>query len=218
MTTRNEGLAKLDGTRAPFFPYAKEEFSRAEMDYFVNMMRQYFIQVDRFTGSLIDNVGGAYLDSPYGRFEHDATITAAAANTAYSIPFNTSVLSNSVTVDSTSHLLVRYSGIYNLQFTAELANSNTSVPQTVSIWLSKNNVNIDNTNRLITVPIQVSGTPGYASASWNFMLPLEAEDYVEIKWSTTSTSVTLPYSAAQTGPTRPATPAITSTLTYVSRL
>ena len=78
MTTRNEGLAKLDGTRAPFFPYAKEEFSRAEMDYFINMMRQYFIQVDRFTGSLIDNVGGAYLSFPFGSFHQDGNTTLTA--------------------------------------------------------------------------------------------------------------------------------------------
>jgi hypothetical protein len=217
MTLRNEGLAKLDGTRAPFFPYAKDQYSREEMDYFINMLRQYFIQNDRFTGSLIDVVGGAYLDFPQGIFENDATITPAAANTAYSIPFGTVSESNGVNIVSTSRITVDYSGVYNLQFSAQLANSSAAIGE-VSIWLSKNNANVAKTNTMISVPAKNGLIPGYAVAAWNLMIPLEADDYIELKWSTTTTDITIPYYAAQTSPVRPETPAVIGTLTFVSRL
>jgi hypothetical protein len=213
----NTGRLRLDGTRAPFLPYAKEQWSRADHDYFINMLRQYFIQNDQFTAALIDRIGAVYLSAPYGVFEHNATITAASINTAYSIPFNTINESNGVTIVSTSRILIDNAGLYNLQFSAQLANSSASIGE-VSIWLSKNNANVANTNTTISVPAKNGLIPGYAVASWNLMLPLNELDYIELKWSTTTTDITMPYSAAQTGPVRPETPAVISTLTFVSRL
>ena len=50
----------------------------------------------------------------------------------------------------------------------------------------------------------------------NFWTELNANDYIEIMWSTTSTQVSIEQIGTQTGPTRPATPSAIVTVNYVS--
>jgi hypothetical protein len=218
MTLRNEGLAKLDGTRAPFFPYAKEQYSREEMDYFINMLRQYFIQNDRFTGSLIDNVGGAYLSNPHGAFQDSTTQTAANTTTAYPITFNTTDFSNGVTMVSNSRFTVEYAGLYNLQFSVQLDNTtNNSVD--VDIWFRKNGTDIPASNsRFGLAPRKGVGDPFHIIAGLNYFVDMQAEDYVQLIWRTSDVGATIKTYAAGTSPTRPSIPSVIATLSYVSRL
>jgi hypothetical protein len=223
MTLRNEGLAKLDGTRAPFFPYAKEQFSREEMDYFINMLRQYFIQNDRFTGSLIDNVGGAYLSFPQGAFQSLASQTTTA-NTATVMKFDTTDFSNGVTVVTSgglpTRLTVEYAGLYNLQWSGQFQNTDNA-QHDISVWLRVNGVDLPGSTGYISIPARKSagaGNEGHVVVGWNYFVQLEAEQYVELWWSTNSTAVTLHYYPPGTAPTRPATASLIATLSYVSRL
>ena len=218
MALTNEGLAKLDGTRAPFFPYAKEQYSRGEMDYFINMLRQYFIQNDRFTGSLIDNVGGAYLSFPNGAFQSSVTQTAANTTTAYPITFNTTDYSNGVTLESSSHLKVEYAGRYNIQFSVQLNNS-TNAPQDIDIWFRKNGTDVTASNSRFGLAERKSvGDPFHIIGSLNLLIDLQSEDYVELVWCTTNVGASIVAYSAGTSPTRPAIPSVIATMTYVSRL
>jgi hypothetical protein len=218
MTLRNEGLAKLDGTRAPFFPYAKEQYSREEMDYFINMLRQYFIQADRFTGSLIDNVGGAYLSNPQGAFQDSTTQTAANTTTAYPITFNTTDFSNGVTMVSNSRFTVEYAGLYNLQFSVQLDNTtNNSVD--VDIWFRKNGTDIPASNsRFGLAPRKGANDPFHIIAGLNYFVDMQAGDYVQLIWRTSNIAATIKTYAAGTSPTRPSIPSVIATMSYVSRL
>jgi hypothetical protein len=218
MTLRNEGLAKLDGTRAPFFPYAKEQYSREEMDYFINMLRQYFIQNDRFTGSLIDAVGGAYLDFPHGAFQDSTTHTAANTTTAYPITFNTTDFSNGVTMVSGSRFTVEYAGMYNLQFSIQLENLTTSI-ESIDIWFRKNGTDIPASNSRFGVSARKgAGNPSHLIAGLNYFIDMQANDYVELVWCTTDVLAKIVAYAAGTSPTRPSIPSVIATMSYVSRL
>lgn len=223
MALTNEGLAKLDGTRAPFFPYAKEQFSREEMDYFINMLRQYFIQVDRFSGSLIDNVGGAYLSNPQGAFQ-DLTSQTTTANTATVMKFNTTDFSNDVTVVTSgglpTRLTVANAGLYNLQWSGQFQNSDNAVHD-ASVWLRVNGTDLAGSTGFISIPARRAagaGNEGHAVIGWNYFVQLNAGQYVEIWWSTTNAAVTLHYYPPGVSPTRPATASVIATLSYVSRL
>ena len=218
MALTNEGLAKLDGTRAPFFPYAKEQYSRQEMDYFINMLRQYFIQVDRFTGSLIDNVGGAYLNFPYGAFQDSTTQTAANTTTAYPITFNTTDFSNDVTMASNSRFTVANAGMYNLQFSVQLHNT-TANSVDIDIWFRKNGTDIPASNsRFGLAPRKAPGDPFHTVGALNYFVELQANDYVEIVWCTSDVGANIRRYLAGTFPTRPSIPSVIGTLSFVSRL
>lgn len=223
MTLRNEGLAKLDGTRAPFFPYAKEQYSRGEMDYFINMLRQYFIQNDRFTGSLIDIVGGAYLDFPHGAFQ-DTTAQTTTANTATVMKFNTTDFSNDVSVVTSgglpTRLTVTNAGLYNLQWSGQFQNTDNA-QHDISVWLRINGTDLAGSTGLISIPARKAagaGNEGHGVYGWNYFVQLNAGQYVELWWSTTNAAVTLHYYPPATAPIRPATASVIATLSYVSRL
>jgi hypothetical protein len=211
MTLRNEGLAKLDGTRAPFFPYAKEQFSREEMDYFINMMRQYFIQVDRFTGSLIDSSGGAYLDFPNALFFDTADQPIAVANTAYPVRFNQTYLSNGIRLENSgTEIHVDRAGIYNFQFSGQLTSTNSS-SKNAYIWIKRAGTNIAYSAHLYTI----SGSGTHLSISWNFDIDVAENQILQIMWSADSTNIQL--DAVAPAAPHPGSSSAVIAINYISR-
>lgn len=211
MTLRNEGLAKLDGTRAPFFPYAKEQFSREEMDYFINMLRQYFIQNDRFTGSLIDNSGGAYLDFPNALFFDTADQTIAVADTAYPVRFNQTYLGNGIQLENSgTEIHVDRAGIYNFQFSGQLTSTNAS-SKTIYLWLKRSGTNITYSTHLYTL----SGSGTHLSINWNFNIDVAENQNLQIMWAASATTVQLD-AVAPTAP-HPGSSSAVLAINYISR-
>lgn len=152
---------------------------------------------------------------PYGSFSDTTDQTIASTTTAYSFTFNTTDYSEGVSVASSSRITVGYSGLYNIQFSAQLEN-NDSQAHDASIWFSKNGTNIDNSNSEFTIPSSHGGINGRLIAGLNFFVALAKNDYVEIKWSANSTTVSTQHIPTQASPTRPATPSIIATVSYLS--
>jgi len=59
---------------------------------------------------------------PYGSFSSTADQTIASTTTAYAMTYNTTDFSDGVSVSNNSRLVAGFSGIYNLQFSAQLLN------------------------------------------------------------------------------------------------
>jgi hypothetical protein len=153
---------------------------------------------------------------PYGAFQDSTTQTIASTTTAYSMGLNTTDMALGVSLVSGSRITVGYSGLYNLQFSAQLENQDNA-QHNVSIWFSKNGTNIAKSNSEFTVPARKSSSIyGNVIAALNFYTELAKDDYVEIKWSANSTLIAMPNVAAQTSPTRPATPSVIATIQYLS--
>ena len=74
-----------------------------------------------------------------------------------------------------------------------------------------NGNNVSNSNS------QVVGNSnnGKSIASWNFVEPLNAGDYVELKFSVSDVRLGFSYLGTQSNPTRPAVPSVIITLTQV---
>lgn len=154
-------------------------------------------------------------DFPYGAFSSTADQTIASTTTAYAMTFNTTDFSDGVTLSNNSRLVAGYSGIYNLQFSAQIANADSQL-QDVSIWFKKGGTNIANSNSEFTIPNRHGSTDGRIIAALNFYINLAKDEYIEIFWSATNTAVLLEHLAAQTSPTRPVTPSVIATMNYVS--
>jgi hypothetical protein len=155
--------------------------------------------------------------APYGAFQDTADQTATSANTAYAINFNTTDYSNGIYVSNNSRLNVRNAGVYNLQFSAQLTNTDTVI-QDVDIWLRKNGTNVSGSNGEVSVPNSHGGTPGRILPAWNYIIDLAANDYLELVWSTTSTQVSLDFIPTQTSPVRPSTASVIATMQYIAPL
>lgn len=150
----------------------------------------------------------------YGAFS-DTTTQTATANTATLITFNTTDYTNGVTVSGGNKLVVAYAGTYNVQFSVQLQNTSTQLDD-VSIWLRVNGVDVAGSNGLISVPNKHGGVDGHTIQSWNYFVQLNANDYVQLVWSTTATTTTINYYAPATTPTRPATASVIATVNQVT--
>lgn len=143
----------------------------------------------------------------YGSFYDTTTQTAAAINTAYAITFNTADLSFGVTRGTpTSRIYVDTPNIYNIQFSAQLDKTAGGVGL-VWVWLRKNGVNVPDS----AGQIRIQGNNAEILAAWNYIIQLNAGDYIELMWEVDDTSVILLAEAASA--VHPSIPSIILTVT-----
>ena len=154
--------------------------------------------------------------APYGQFVCTSGQTAAAINTEYALGYNTTTFSSGITVVDNTKITVTSPGTYNFVFTFQLENTDNSQHE-VSIWNKKNGTNVAYSNRLITVPARKSASIyGYSVGSVNIDQEMDAGDYLETFWSTSSTAVNFHSTGAQSSPTRPETPCKVMTVEYIA--
>ena len=154
--------------------------------------------------------------APYGAFQDSTDQTAASTTVAYPMTFDTTDFSNGVYLSNSSRLNARNAGIYNVQFSVQLQNTDNA-QHTVDIWFRKNGTNITASNSMFTVPARKSASIyGHLIAAINYFVELAANDYVEIVWRAESTTVSIEQLPTQTSPTRPATPSVIATMQYVA--
>ena len=151
---------------------------------------------------------------PYGAFQDSTDQNAASTTTAYAITYNTTDFSQGISVESNSQITFRGGGVYNIQFSIQLANADTQI-QDVDIWFRKNGTDIVGSNSKFSVPNSHGGTDGHLIAAMNFYVQVNANDYIQIMWATTNTSLNIEHLAAQTNPTRPTTPSVIVTANKV---
>ena len=127
----------------------------------------------------------------YGSFYDTTTQTAAAINTAYPVTYNTTVVTNGITISSGSHINIVHSGIYNIQFSAQV-DSTSSPISLIWFWLRKNGVDVPNS----AGQLHVQGSSADTIASWNYVDQYSAGDYLQLMWATSNTGTRLLYKAA----------------------
>jgi hypothetical protein len=145
----------------------------------------------------------------FGSFYDTTTQTAAATNTAYAITFNNTDISTGVSLGTpTSRVTVDAPGVYNFQHSMQIINT-AGGNHSIWIWFRKNGTDIAQS----ATEIRVQGNNTEQFAAWNFHVPMDVNDYVEIMWSVSDTSVRL-LAVAASSPV-PAVPSVILTVNYV---
>jgi hypothetical protein len=215
---------ELNKAVAPRLPAASVQYDMNYINQLNNVLRLYFNQVDNILGQLSTiSTGISGVRFPYGAFSSGVTQTTTA-NTATLMTLNTTDFSNGVSIAS-SKITVANAGIYNLQFSVQVQNTDNA-QHDLSIWLRQGNdggssADITGSTGLISIPARKSagaGNDGHGIFGWNYYLSMAANDYVQLYWSTTNAAVTIQYYAAGTSPTRPSTQSVVATMTFVSAL
>lgn len=143
----------------------------------------------------------------------------ASATTAIAIPLDTTDASNGVAIDTVTNSKVVFdvAGYYNIQFSAQLLNFTTS-DDNVTFWWRQNGVDVPYSAGIQAVPAKHGSTPGAAIVSWNIVLPVAANDYIQLYYASESgNTVTATYPAG-TSPVHPVSPSVILTATFVSAL
>ena len=151
---------------------------------------------------------------PCASFYDTTTQTAASTTTAYPITCDTEVYNTLFNQDG-SKFYARTAGIFNIQFSCQLTNTDTHAHD-FEIWLKVNGSNVAESGSIVDVPASHGGGPGHIVAAWNFFQRLDVGDYFEMYWCASSTTVSLPHRAATTNPTRPSVPSVILTAHMVS--
>lgn len=153
---------------------------------------------------------------PYLAVSDDTDQAATTTTAANIMSFSTTDYALGASLVTNTKLTAGYSGLYNIQFSVQLVNTTNDV-QTVSIWFSKNGTNVANSNSEFGIkPRKSSGAASQAIAALNFFIALQKDDYVELVWRPTDIDVSIEHFATQSSPTRPATPSIIATMSYLS--
>jgi hypothetical protein len=209
---------QLQTPAVPDLPNPQDRYDRLTVAQTNGALRTFFLKLTNALQSIASPRGGRFLNNPYGAFQDGTDQTAANTTTAYAITFDTTDFNNGVTLSNSSRLNVSQAGIYNIQFSVQFKNT-TNDGQDVDIWFKKNGTNIDNSNsRFHLSQRKSSGDPSHLIAALNFFVSLAANDYVEIMWRPTSTSVSIEHFATSSTPTRPAVPSVIATVSFVSNL
>ena len=215
---------QLQTPAVPDLPNPQDRYDRLTVAQTNGALRTFFLKLTNALQSLASPRGGRFINMPYGAFQ-DTTDQTATANTATVMTFNTTDYANGVTVVTSggkaSRLTVEQAGIYNLQFSVQFENADTQ-EHDVTIWLRKDasgaGTDIAGSAGLVGVPSKHGSFNGHTIVGWNYYISLNANDFVEIWWSTPDTNVTIQAYAAGTSPTRPSTASVVATMTFVSNL
>ena len=205
----------LQGFVSPALPVAESEYNPSFFNRFNSVLRLYFNKIDNLISSLLDVNGGALINNPYGAFYTNAVQTVSAANTITTVSLTATQEANGMSLAS-NKITFALDGIYHVQWNLQCANSNAGI-QDVTIWVRKNGVDLPNSAYLFTITEKHGATDGRLNQTADFGLAAVANDYIEIMWAATSTSVTLYYEPAQTVPyAHPSVPSSYVTVTFIS--
>jgi hypothetical protein len=123
----------------------------------------------------------------FGQFTHNTTVTPAAANTAYALAWDTTVISEgiSLTGSPTTRLTVAHSGLYNFAARIQFSSSNSNA-KSGWMWLKKNGTtNISSS----TAVGSLKDSGGYVVLAVNDFVSLAANDYVELFYAVDDTGL-----------------------------
>jgi hypothetical protein len=147
----------------------------------------------------------------YGSFYSNQNQTNASGTAVNNMTLNTTAEANGVSVVSGSLVQVANSGVYNVQFSAQIQKTNASA-EDIQIWLAKNDVNVPDSNTSLTI----QGSNNRLVAAWNWVLTLDRNEHVNLRWHSTDTTMFLLASGATNLPTRPAIPSVILTVNRVA--
>jgi hypothetical protein len=149
----------------------------------------------------------------YGSFSSSGTQISISANSINLMSASTTNISNGVVLSANTRFVMQNAGVYNIQFSAQLQQQ-ANIDSKISIWFRKNGTDIPCSNTELAIDKNQAG-PSKLVAAWNYVDSFNANEYIEIAWSSPDTTMELLYQGTQTGPVRPATPSLIVTVTQV---
>lgn len=194
----NEALSQVEALQSlvQLLAYAPESASQSDIDALQ----------DQITALQQQPPPKEFRTPRFGSFYDTTTQTAAAINTAYAMTINTTDLSQGVYIGSpASRIYVDRPNVYNVQFSAQLDKTTGGVGL-VWIWLRKNGVDVPDSTGFV----RLQGNNAELLAAWNYLVQLNAGDYIELMWEVDDTSVQILYEAATA--VHPATPSVIVTV------
>lgn len=185
---------------------AKDQYSSASEDGVILYDREKEYPVVSKNGEFRQ----VLLEGGHATFIRSTDVTAAAADTAYSITYDAPSGNFKIDRDATNNerIVFEEGGEYLISFTAEIRSSSAS-DVTFYFWPALNGTNVEGAT--IVTTLHQNGANIVVSRSAIF--DVNDDDYLEVKWAVSSTNGTLNATAATAF--APASPASTLAVTRI---
>ena len=171
------------------------EFDAMREIYTTKKIKGYLIRDGVFNG----NVTGSF---------YDLLTQTTTANTPTPMRIRWTDLTNFCSIADDTKITTNQTGVFNVQFSAQLYKTAPATNAHVDIWFALNGVDIQNSNTRITMVTQQH----YMVASWNFVLAMSENDYIEIMWMPSVNTIQL---LMEEESTHPATPSVIATFNRI---
>lgn len=163
-----------------------------------------------------------YFSSPgyWGSF-WDLTSQTATVNTPTSVLLRTSDTgSRGISIVSNSRITFDHVGIYSLTFSIQFSNADSSIHD-INVWLRKNDSgasgDVPATDSKFSIISSHGGVEGNVIGTVNYVLPVIANDYLELIWATTNAQAYIHAEAAASSPfAHPSIPGVICTVVQVA--
>ena len=172
------------------------EFDAVREIYTTKKIKGYLIRDGVFNG----NVTGSF---------YDTQTQTTLANTPTPMRIRNNALANDCSIVDFTKITTNQTGVFNVQFSAQLYRTSGGTNAHIDIWFALNGVNIDNSNTRITI----ANNSHYLVASWNFVLAMSENDYIEIMWMPSVSTIQLQMEEEQV--LHPATPSVIATFNRI---
>ena len=160
--------------------------------------------------SSVAHLAGVYVSEAQG---------VASSSTALAVPMDTTDTSNGVSFDpaNPSHIVFDIAGYYNIQFSCQLLNYTTS-EDNVTFWFKQNGTDVPYSAGISQVQPKHGASPGASIVSWNIVLPINADDYIQLYYASETGNTVLATYPPGAAPVHPTSPSVILTATFVSAL
>jgi hypothetical protein len=159
-------------------------------------------------------ISSSAITPAYGQFWSNASQTVASANTEYRFSFNNSDPTSNVVLGtgaSNSQIIINQTGLYNIQFSAQVDKAlGSGTTASAYVWFKKNGTAIPDSAGFITLDQNLQ-----VVQSWNILANATSGDYYEIAYAANQTVFSFPTIAANGVIGSPASPSVIVTVTPV---
>ena len=177
------------------------------------------ITVSNSTGQVTINATATGIGQTgyYGAFYDTTLQTNAGISTWNFVKIGNTYSSNGVSIASTDRITFAYGGVYAINYEMHFRNTVTSI-QNVDVWFRKNGSDIANSNSSFNIDAKGTGPDGLLCAAVQYIVNVNANDYVQILWNGNHAGIALTTTAAQASPTIPVSPSVVVGVTQASNV
>jgi hypothetical protein len=147
----------------------------------------------------------------FGSFYQEGTQSGWTQDTIYALSASSTADNAGITVVDNTKFTVSSGGTFNLQFSAQLQKVQGGTSEVITIWLRVNGVDVPWSSTNLTF----ANNNILTVAAWNFVVPLNAGDNMELMFSTTDTHIIIFGQPPLSTPTRPGIPSLIVTVVQI---
>jgi len=161
---------------------------------------------DNDSNEPVVSIGGVYkpliIQDGSGMAYSNTNITAASTNTAYNIAWDGIANADGISLQNSTEIHFSDGGLYTLAFSVQVTSTNSSLKD-LWFWPAINGTDVTGS----TIKVSIVDNGATIVMSRTALFSITAGDYLEARWATSDTAVTLEAHAAET--LCPAAPSVT---------